>query len=112
MGYRENIYYPVAIVAGNHLMHRRFGDTTVLGDICRLPRVYQGIVNDQPSLPSPRMGTALQTSFDLLNLQMGGWTYHSCHVIPVCLQTLLSLFYRRKRVSILCKPRSQDASQG
>jgi len=102
----------VAIVAGNHLMQRHFEDTTVLGDFCRLPRVDQGIGNDQPSLPSPKMGIALQSSFDLLNLQMGGWTYHSCHVIPVCLQTLLSLFYRRTRVGILCGPKSQDASQG
>ena len=102
----------MAIVAGNHLMHRRFGDTTVFGDICRLLRVYQGSVNDQSSLPSPRMGVALQSSFDLLNLHMGGWTYHSRLVIPVYLQTLLSLFYRRKRVGILGEPRSQDASQG
>src|SRR5205823_2525782 len=111
MGYRENIYYPVAIVAGNHLMHRRFGDTTAAGDFCRLARVYQGIVNDQLSLPSPRMGSLCNR---LLTSSIGKWEagHITLAMPPVCLQTLLSLFYRRKRVGILCEPRSQAASQG
>ena len=40
---------------------------------------------------SPRMRTALQSSFDLLNLQMGGWTYHSCHVSCLSSNTPFSL---------------------
>ncbi len=52
-------------------MHRRSEDIVWLDNICRLLRVFQGIVNDQPSLLSPRTRIALQLSFDLLNRQRG-----------------------------------------
>jgi hypothetical protein len=57
-------------------------------------------------------GIALQSSFDLLNLHMGGWTYHSCHVILFVFKRSFLSSIAESELGILGEPRSQDASQG
>ena len=72
-----------AIVGGNDLMNHGLRDATVLGNLRRLPRIYQRIVDNEPALSAPGTGIVFESVFDLFNREVGGGTRDSCHGVPL-----------------------------
>src|SRR5258708_16381621 len=89
------------IVAGDDLMHHRFGDSTMLGNLLGFPGLDLGIVDDEPSLSAPGAWVCLEPMLDFFNREMGDCSRHSCHIVPPSRWKFSPpLFYHGMRIGI------------
>src|SRR5260221_8338461 len=91
------------IVAGDDLMHHRFGDSTMLGNLLGFPGLDLGIVDDEPSLSAPGAWVCLEPMLDFFNREMGDCSRHSCHIVPPTRWKFSPpLFYHGMRIGMRC----------
>jgi hypothetical protein len=55
-----------AIVTGNHPVNHRDGRASVLGNGAGFSGIHQGVIDDQPALPTQGTWVQLQSRFDFL----------------------------------------------
>src|SRR6266436_10454724 len=87
---RLHRHHSQSIVRGDHLMHRRFGNPTVPGDLLRLARLGQRIINDQPPLPVQGARISSHSDLHFFQCQMGCCTCDSCHIFPLLFSVITS----------------------
>src|SRR5438128_9043672 len=71
-------------------MHRGFGDSTMAGNVLRLARLGQRIINDQPPLPIQGARIGSHSGLHFFHRQMGCCTCDSCHIFPLLFSVITS----------------------
>src|SRR5260221_8222834 len=72
------------------LLHCRFGDPTVPGNLLGLARLGQCIINDQPPLPVQGARIGSHAVLHFFYRQMCCCTRNSCHTFPLLVSVITS----------------------